>query len=188
MRHTRFWRIFSVMKSRCSNKNVPCYKHYGGRGVKVLWESFEEFRNDMYESYKIHVDKFGEKNTMIDRINNNGNYCKENCKWATYQEQQNNKRSNNFICHNGETKTISEWSKITGIPYGALHNRIKRKTKNALTKSFGERKDNIFVEINGKKITLKEYAKEIGVQYTTLWRRIRVLGWSIERAITEKVR
>ncbi len=90
----RFYNIWSNLKSRCKYQSVKCYKNYGGRGIKNLWESFEEFKKDMYRSYKKHVKEFGEKDTQIERINVNGHYCKENCKWVTILEQARNKRYN----------------------------------------------------------------------------------------------
>ena len=98
---TRFYKIWNCMKNRTRNKSHQAFKNYGGRGIKILWQSFDEFRVDMYKSYLNHVDVFGEKQTSIDRKNNDGNYCKENCRWATRKEQANNTRkTKRLLCLN----------------------------------------------------------------------------------------
>ncbi len=92
MTGTRFHNIWRGLKIRCNNKNTPYYKNYGGRGIKNLWASFEKFYKDMYLSYLAHVAAYGEKQTTIERENNNSHYCKLNCRWATYKEQRMNTR------------------------------------------------------------------------------------------------
>lgn len=89
--HKRFYNIYMTLKARCENPKSHKYPRYGGRGIKNLWTSFEQFRDDMYESYQEHVGVFGEKESTIDRADNDGNYCKGNCRWATYKEQALNK-------------------------------------------------------------------------------------------------
>ena len=80
------------MKARCTEECRRWYHNYGGRWIKVLWKSFEEFRDDMYESYLEHIKEYWEKETTIDRIDVDWNYCKENCRRATLKEQANNKQ------------------------------------------------------------------------------------------------
>lgn len=126
MTKTRFYNIWLGVKNRCTNENEPAYKNYGGRGIKCLWSSFEEFKNDMYQSYQDHVEKFGEDQTTIDRIDNSSDYCKENCRWATYKEQQNNRRTNHFIEVNGETLTLKQASEKYGIKYTTIQGRLVR--------------------------------------------------------------
>lgn len=93
MRNTRFYSIWQGMKSRCSDLNNP---YYGARGIVICerWNNFQNFYDDMYESYTKHTIKYGEerKNSSIDRIDPNGNYELSNCKWATMLEQRHNQR------------------------------------------------------------------------------------------------
>jgi len=109
MSKNRFYTTYNGIKNRVYNVNEPCYKDYGGRGIKCLWKTFEEFRDDMYESYLTHCKRSGEKNTTIDRKDNDGNYCKENCRWATIKEQCNNRRTNHIITIDGTNKNKNEW-------------------------------------------------------------------------------
>lgn len=100
MTNTRLFRIWRAMRQRCLNPNNRDYFKYGGRGITICkrWlDSFELFLLDMEESYLLHCEKFGEIQTSIDRINNNGNYESSNCKWATKIEQGSNTRQNKLF-------------------------------------------------------------------------------------------
>lgn len=126
MSNTKFYRTYSSMKCRCIDPNWPRFKDYGGRGIKCEWKSFESFKEDMYMSYLEHVKLHGGgRQTTIDRIDTNGNYCKANCKWSTPSEQQRNKRNSHLITIKGITKTLSVWSDIFGIKDSLAHKRIK---------------------------------------------------------------
>lgn len=114
------------MVGRCKYKGVSGWKYYGGKGIRVEWLSFDEFKADMYESYLVHVERYGEKNTTIDRTYNEENYKKSNCNWATLIEQNRNKSNNTFLTLNGETKNLVVWAKKLGINKDTLSTRIMR--------------------------------------------------------------
>lgn len=122
MSKTRIYDIYYGMHKRCNNLKNKTYANYGERGIKLLWKNFDEFYNDMYKSYVKHCKKYGKKDTSIDRINNNGHYCKKNCRWATREEQANNTRCNVLI----NNKTIAQWAQKIGISRGAITGRRRR--------------------------------------------------------------
>jgi len=106
------------IKTRCTNPNSSEYKRYGARGITMCekWTTFSGFLEDMQSSYKDGL--------SIDRIDNNGNYCKENCKWSTPKEQANNRRSNRIITFKNKTKTLAEWTEFLGMKRTTIANRI----------------------------------------------------------------
>ena len=117
MNGTRFHRIWER------------YKSYGARGITVCneWNDFVNFKNDMYESYLEHVEKYGEKDTTLDRVDVNGDYCKENCRWATNDEQSLNKRRNTIIMRESDKKlfTLRSFCIEHGIPYKAIQPKVQ---------------------------------------------------------------
>ena len=121
---TGFYSSWEKMKARCLNESCPDYHRYGGRGITVCneWLSFENFHKDMYTGWLFHSRLF--KDTSIDRVGNNGNYSKENCKWSTRKEQCNNRRSNRLIEHDGETLNLREWSEKLGINRTTITQRL----------------------------------------------------------------
>ena len=103
--------ILSGMRQRCYNKNNKSYKNYGGRGISICDEwlySTITFQDWAYANGY-------EDSLTIDRIDVNGNYCPENCKWADRRAQANNRTNNRLITYNGETHTLSEWLRILGL-------------------------------------------------------------------------
>jgi len=89
----RFYRIWYDMIYRCTNENNSCYYRYGGRGIKIQssWNQYKNFKIDTHKSYVEHVQTYGEKDTTIDRKNNDGDYSINNVRWATRMEQNMNK-------------------------------------------------------------------------------------------------
>lgn len=114
---TKVYITWKQIQVRCNKKTDKNYKRYGGRGIKCKWKSFEEFYRDMGDP----PNKF----SSIDRIDNNGNYCKENCRWATKKEQANNRRSCKLFTFNNKTQNLKQWSEEYKINYKVLWYRIK---------------------------------------------------------------
>lgn len=136
---TRLFHIWQDMRKRCYNTNAINYDRYGGRGITVC----EEWRNK-YEPFRDWAMANGYKdNLSLDRIENDGPYCPENCRWATASEQGNNRRSTHLLTYNGETHSINEWSRITGIAKSTIGNRLKAgaTTEDALTRPVRRKKE-----------------------------------------------
>lgn len=120
-RHSRLYRIWTGMKTRCNNSYHTAYKDYGGRGVTICdeWSDYTVFRDwALSHGYA--------DNLTIDRIDNDGNYEPSNCRWVTQATQVNNCRSNRILEYNGERHTMAEWSKLTNIPYHTLAQRLEK--------------------------------------------------------------
>ena len=128
--YTKPWyNSWRCMMSRCYRPKDASFKNYGGKGITVCdeWHNIENF-----EKWIVTHPYF--EGATIDRIDTNGNYTPENCRWATMFEQCKNRRNSILIEFNGETHNITEWSQITGINRSTLNNRYWR----------GERSPEIF--------------------------------------------
>lgn len=118
--HTRLYRIWGGMRRRCYEEQNKDYPRYGGRGISVCdeWADYQSFKdwsiNNGYNDY-----------LTIDRIDVNGPYCPDNCRWIDTKAQNNNRRSNRMIDYNGESMTLSQWSERTGIPPKTLRYRLE---------------------------------------------------------------
>ena len=114
----RLYFIWKSMKQRCLNPHNKEYKNYGGRGISVCkeWNDYTVFKEwALSNGYNLKL--------SIDRIDNNGNYCPENCRWTTKAIQNSNKRSNIFLTYNGETYSPMELAKIKNIPIHRIYDR-----------------------------------------------------------------
>lgn len=118
----RIYKIYRGMKSRCSCKTDYHYKWYGEKGIKVC----DEWLNDFMSFYNWSMQNGYADDLSIDRINNNGNYEPNNCRWITQQEQCNNTRRNHYITINGETLTITQWAKKSGVNRKAIERKLKK--------------------------------------------------------------
>lgn len=120
-RTNRLYTIWRGIKARCLNANAPNYTYYGGRGISICDEWLHSF--DLFQSWALNN---GYSNELtIDRVDVNGNYCPENCKWSTVTQQNNNKRNNRYLTINGRIQTLSEWCR----EYRADRDKVKTNMK-----------------------------------------------------------
>lgn len=121
MAGTRIHRIWKNMKTRCYNKNFHRYSDYGGRGIFIC----NEWKDDFSVFAKWAMENGYVEDLSIERLDNNGPYSPNNCKWATAYEQTRNTRSNNHITHNGKTKILSDWAKDLGLQQSVVGQRMR---------------------------------------------------------------
>ena len=117
----REYQIWKLMRLRCENASDKAFDRYGGRGIKVC----ERWRNS-FSDFLADMGRRPSPQHTLDRINNDGDYEPSNCRWATWGQQQNNKRSNRIIAYKGETRTLTEWAALLNMPVTTLLNRIER--------------------------------------------------------------
>lgn len=120
--HTRIDNIFKSMKQRCYNINSCNYKNYGGKGIKIC----DEWLNNKSEFFNWAFENGYDETLTIDRIDVNGNYEPQNCRWVSQKEQQNNRSNNRLLTLNGETKTLAQWAEKFGLARSTLWARIDR--------------------------------------------------------------
>lgn len=114
------YRSWAYMRQRCLNRNHHAYNNYGGRGITLCerWNKFENFLADMGER--------PEGDMTLERIDSNGNYCPENCRWAPRSDQPKNTRTNLKITFRGETKHLAEWARTLNMNPSTLRDRIQK--------------------------------------------------------------
>lgn len=120
-KYPKEYNTWSGMKARCGNPKNKDFYRYGGRGINVCdrWLS----------SFPSFIDDMGGKPSpehSLDRINNAEGYSKDNCRWASVVEQNNNRRTNRIMTHYGISLTLSEWESVLEIPKGRIDKRIKK--------------------------------------------------------------
>ena len=118
----RLYNIWYEAKRRCTDSKSCHYKNYGGRGIKVCDEWFNNF--NAFENWALSNGY--QENLTLDRIDFNKGYSPDNCRWATVIEQANNRSTNVYYEINGETKTLAEWCRVFGAGYDMVKARIRR--------------------------------------------------------------
>lgn len=116
---TAEFNLWCSMRQRCNDPGHKSYPRYGGRGITVCerWDDFTAFLADMGPRPS--------PQHQIERVNNDRGYSPENCRWATVTEQANNRRSSHLLTHNGQTKTIAEWARETGLGRSTIEQRLR---------------------------------------------------------------
>lgn len=134
MSGTRLYDIWQGIKSRCYKKHDTRYDRYGGRGIIVC----DEWLNDFKSFYDWAISNGYNENLTIDRIDNNGNYEPQNCRWATMKEQCNNRSSNIAITIGNTTKNIMQWCEIFKVDYKKVYARYQRNGYESIDRLFND--------------------------------------------------
>lgn len=183
LKNTRLYRIWSNMKSRCNNPNTDFFYIYGEKGIKVCseWNDFEKF-------YLWAVENGYNDNLTIDRIDNSKGYYPDNCRWATFVEQANNKTNNHIIEYNNKKYTMKEFSDEFNILYGSIKSYLRKgKTANEIINTC-RRSEYKNIQVNDMCMSLKEWSKYLNVNYNTLHNRIKYYGMTPEEAILKSIK
>ena len=161
--HTRLHDIWCDMHKRCKS-----HPGYAGRGIKVCkeWGDYIVFaewaRNNGYSD-----------NLTIERVDVNGDYCPQNCKWIEFHKQARNRTTTRWVEYNGRTMSLAEAAEIAGVPYKLVHQRMRKGW--SIERALGE-------PVEGKS-ELHKKCDELGLNYHSVYNRIR-RGWSEEDAFT----
>ena len=119
--YSRLYEIWCGIAKRCNDCNSKSYPNYGGRGIKRCdeWNDYNNFR-------QWAVNNGYSNNLTLDRINVNGDYSPDNCRWVDVRTQCRNKRNNHNVTYNGVTRSVAEWAELIGCGYNTLHARLHR--------------------------------------------------------------
>lgn len=167
--------IWSKMKKRCRKPDALRYSDYGGRGINIC----DEWHND-FDVFVEWAMKAGyEIGLTIDRIDNDGNYEPDNCRWITKREQNRNKRTNVMVEYRDETKTLTDWCEKLNLPYYTIQKRIKKGMNpvDALEKPVRKTED-----------SFASLCRKHGLRDSVVYDRIHKLGWDLEKALNTPVR
>lgn len=116
----RLYRIWSGIIDRCTHRRATLSHHYMDSGIHIC----DEWRHNFMAFYNWALANGYSDNLSIDRIDNNGNYCPENCRWANDRQQANNKSNNIIVTNNGVTHTAAEWCRLLGLNYKTFKSRL----------------------------------------------------------------
>lgn len=166
------------MRQRCNNPNVAKYNRYGARGIEVC-EEWEVFKN--FEKWALNN---GFKTELtLDRIDTNGNYEPNNCRWVDQKTQQNNRNNNRLANYKGKEYTFSELSEKTGLQIEIIAYRVSENIPIGAKKNFHHSS----IVIDGETKNLRQWCIHFGTTYKTVYARVR-RGWDPKEAILTPIR
>ena len=177
-----YYRLFNVwqkMRQRCEKQYDKQYKYYGGRGIKVCdeWQDYTTFKNwALATGYDVNAPK-GE--CTLDRINVNGDYCPDNCRWTDMRTQANNRTNTVYVKDDGEMIPLELFAE----KYGILSATVKKRIDLGMDPLGSDSNHWKYITFNGETHFIKEWAEIVGLRHRTLEERLR-RGWTIERALT----
>lgn len=188
---TRLYNMWSSMKARCYNTNRKSYNRYGGRGITICDEWFNDFQTFYDWSIANGYDgKAPKGQCTLDRIDNNKGYSPENCRWVDVKIQANNTSRNHLIEYKGKKQSLTQWATELGISRKVLEDRINKMNwdiERAFTqpkKEQTKRLKDYLITYKGEQHTLSEWSKILGIKYFTLVNRIHNLNWSVEESLS----
>jgi hypothetical protein len=150
--NTRLYKTYGNIRARCYNKNNPRYHNYGGRGIRMC----DEWRNNPESFLFWAIDNGYKKGLSIERIDVNGDYCPENCRWISNNEQQLNRTNNRTISFLGQSKTLIEWSRDLSFNYKTVQKRLDSgmSVEDAFTIPTAKKRRDITDMVSGKLIAV----------------------------------
>lgn len=171
--HTRMYKIFHMMKSRCYHDTNRAFCNYGGRGITICKEWLDDFNN----FYKWAINNGYTDNLTIDRIDVNGNYEPSNCRWVDKKTQSRNTRRNRFYKYKGEVHCLSEWCEILNLDKALVRTRIRDgwSFKKAIKtdKNIYKNRSNTLIEYMGEYKTRAEWIEYLQIHPSTFYRRLK---------------
>lgn len=176
--HSRTHNVWMNLRARCKNPKSHAYKDYGGRGITYdpRWESFDDFLADMGECPPGH---------QIDRKDNDGPYCKANCRWVMPRINSNNRRSNRILEWKGKQITLADLAREVGVPLGRVHSRLQAgySVEEAVSAPVHRVRSAALHPFRGEMLSVQQIAKLAGKNWSTISQRLKA-GMSAEEAAT----
>jgi len=176
---TSVYKAWQSMKDRCTNPDNGNYANYGGRGIQVCPEwmmSFEAFYRDMGPKPS--------RGHSIERIDVDGGYHKGNCKWATIEEQSNNKRRSRKYLVDGHEYTIAQLAKMYDIPVATLSSRLNRYGF-TIDQALSKQAAHPVAHYNGATKRLHEWSAELGIPYLKIYHFVATKSPNLEGLVKE---